>query len=310
MMSEASLDRLLILFSAGIGFMVLGGLNFLLSRMSRPLRFSVGGCAAFAWSLAPLALASPQVSVISASIVLLGLIFLVAVSSMPLDRLLRTTATLARHQTVQAGILIGVGVVMSAGSLTHFESEEEAVIDRDLSCLLMVPSKPPLHVSQQDVALTDTDHPIEMKTPDEARSQSMIDGIEKQALVGMGIAEHDIRLHPASDMSNCHGWVFTGGRYWLSPEDVEQVLNENGYQAVSDPRAGDVVIYRQGNVISHTAVVHSNLQAGSTLVEGKWGWMGVFVHRIDESPYGKVHEFYRSTRHGHMLRGLGEHHDE
>ena len=40
------------------------------------------------------------------------------------------------------------------------------------------------------------------------------------------------------------------------------------------------------------------------LVEGKWGWAGVFLHPVGGAGYGTAYTFYRSHRTGHRLAGL------
>jgi len=303
-MSEVSLDRLLILFSAGLGLMVLGGLNFLLNGVSRRVRMSLGGCAAFACTLAPLAIASPYVSAISFSVVLLGFGFLTAVSSATATKLFQSAMTIARRPSVHAAILVASGVTLMVGSLSHFSFDEDSSIEDDMAWMTEVCTRPPTHISTEDAAETDLGTSIPLKRTNEVRTQGVVDKLEKDVLSKSAFTERLIRSQPASDICNCHGWVFTGGRYWLSPEDVEQVLKDNGYQLVSDPRPGDVVIYRQGTTITHTAIIHSNPQTSTQLVEGKWGWMGVFIHRLEDTPYGTVRDFYRSARPGHVLRGL------
>lgn len=303
-MSEVSLDRLLILFSAGLGLMVLGGLNYLLSRHNWYVRMSIGGFAAGVCALAPLAVATPKVSAASFGLILLGVGFLAAITAAGTTSLFHSIATFARRTSVQAAIVVGSGVALMAGSLTYYEFEEDASMNLDAVWMSEVFAQPLVHISNEESAETDEGEFIALKTPNEVRAQWDIDHAEKQVLSQGIYNERLIRVQPATDLCNCHGWVFTGGRYWLSPEDVELALKENGYQPVSDPRTGDVVIYRQGQMITHTAVVRTSGPGEQLMVEGKWGWMGVFLHRISDSPYGQLQEFYRSTRRGHVLRGL------
>src|SRR5207245_249118 len=98
--------------------------------------------------------------------------------------------------------------------------------------------------------------------------------------------------------SNCHGWVFTGGRFIVPGSQVDLVLKENGYQEVHEPHPGDVAVYRQGSAVLHTALVRYVTEGQPVLVEGKWGSLGVFLHPADKSPYGPDYTFYRSARHG------------
>ena len=69
--------------------------------------------------------------------------------------------------------------------------------------------------------------------------------------------------------------------------------------------SGDLVVYRQGSTISHTAVVRYVTEGQPVLVEGKWGTLGVYLHPADKSFYGTEFTFHRSGRSGHLLVGMG-----
>ncbi|MFO0925984.1 MAG: hypothetical protein U0736_02970 [Gemmataceae bacterium] len=101
---------------------------------------------------------------------------------------------------------------------------------------------------------------------------------------------------------NCHGWVFTAGRFLLRGRDVETILKDNGYAPITDPRAGDLVVYRdEAGAITHTAVVVTTA-SGLVLLESKWGAGGRFLHTATMHAYdvdGCV--YYRSPRRGHLL---------
>jgi hypothetical protein len=130
---------------------------------------------------------------------------------------------------------------------------------------------------------------------------------EAQLVQSKGLELRLLRTGEPSWGSNCHGWVFTAGRYLLDGEAVDLILQDNGYRRVATPRAGDLVVYRAGGGVAHTAVVRV---AGPDLllVESKWNELGVYLHRpADYHPrLGLACEFYRSPRHGHLLRGLEE----
>jgi hypothetical protein len=98
--------------------------------------------------------------------------------------------------------------------------------------------------------------------------------------------------------------VFAGGRYWIGPEDVEAILADNGYRTVSDPRPGDLAIYREGTAIAHTGIVRTGGPGVPLLIESKWGWMGVFLHRPEDTCYGQQITFYRGARDTHLVAGL------
>jgi hypothetical protein len=101
---------------------------------------------------------------------------------------------------------------------------------------------------------------------------------------------------------NCHGWVFTGGQFWVAGV-VDDILADNEYRMVSTPAVGDLAVYRgaRGEVV-HSGIVRS--AEGCTLVESKWGPMSRFIHRPEDQPFGGACTFYRSDRRGHLLRGL------
>jgi hypothetical protein len=114
-----------------------------------------------------------------------------------------------------------------------------------------------------------------------------------------------IRTTPPDPASNCHGWVFTGGRYWVRDSAVDQILADNGYHEVTEPRAGDLIVYRGASgEVAHTGVVR--VAGDLVLVEGKWGSMGCYLHAPDQYPYGYSWSFYRSPRRGHLLRLPGD----
>ena len=64
------------------------------------------------------------------------------------------------------------------------------------------------------------------------------------------------------------------------------------------------MIYRNDAGVTHTAVVRYVTPGMPVLVEGKWAWMGVFLHPVDRSCYGTNFAYYRSGRPGHVLAGL------
>jgi hypothetical protein len=213
-----------------------------------------------------------------------------------------------RRPLGQSVVLASFGVAAMVGSTYYLVAEDEAHINADMELMLQTTWRPDTRITSNDSAVTDAGTPIALHEPVSARGEAEINSIEKHIVSDMRFSGLLIRIAPPTDTHNCHGWVFTGGKYWLGPDDVQRILADNKYERVSEPRTGDIVIYRQGNNITHTAIVRSPAANGRPiLVEGKWGWMGVYLHAIDDSSYGKCHEFYRSPRDGHLLVGLGGH---
>ena len=111
-----------------------------------------------------------------------------------------------------------------------------------------------------------------------------------------------IRIVEPDTISNCIGWVFAGAHSWILCRDVQQILDDNGYETVKVAREGDAVIYYDSNgKIVHAGMVVAMLDDGRTLVESKWGYQGAFLHLPEATPYGDAWTFYRSARHGHLL---------
>ena len=106
----------------------------------------------------------------------------------------------------------------------------------------------------------------------------------------------------SSSQSNCHGWVFTGGKHLLWRDGVEMILEDNGYEICDTPKTGDLIIYRgpNGDPV-HTGTVHFVYWDGTVMIKSKWGLRGRFVHRPEEQPYSKTYSFYRSPRSGHLV---------
>lgn len=102
--------------------------------------------------------------------------------------------------------------------------------------------------------------------------------------------------------ANCHGWVFTGGRFLLKGNDVDVILADNDYVQVASPESGDVVIYRDSsNRILHTALVQGILRDGTIISESKWGVDKRFLHLPDDQPYSSIYTYYRTTRPHHLI---------
>jgi azurin len=108
----------------------------------------------------------------------------------------------------------------------------------------------------------------------------------------------------ADKTTNCHGWVFTGGRFLLKGADVERILCDNRYFVVSDPKPNDIVIYRdQARNILHTALVQAVLADGTVITESKWGVDQRFLHLPVDQPYSSTFEYYRTDRFSdHLIR--------
>ena len=152
-------------------------------------------------------------------------------------------------------------------------------------------------------AYTDRGHRIPLQRVRADMSDSVVisgdQGLPKE---GSPLPYRAIRIVEPDTHSNCIGWVFGGAHGWILCRDVQPILNDNGYQAVTAAREGDAVIYfdSEGR-IAHAGMVVAMLDDGRPLVESKWGYQGVFLHLPEGTPYGDAWTYYRSARQGHLL---------
>jgi len=211
---------------------------------------------------------------------------------------------LLRRPPVRWGLLAVAGLACVVGSVARFEAEEEKTLDAHLRDLDMMAAKPPLDVAPHVRATTDRGTEVTLKRPAAPRGRDELTANEQAILGRTDYLPTVLRRGPADEVTNCHGWVFTGGRFWVAGESVESILSDNGYATVSTPRPGDLVIYRNDAGVTHTAVVRYVTPGMPVLVEGKWAWMGVFLHRVGDSIFGPDYTFLRSPRPGHLLAGL------
>jgi hypothetical protein len=128
---------------------------------------------------------------------------------------------------------------------------------------------------------------------------------EREFLEDLGLDQDELVTQTAlaGPSYNCHGWVFTGGRYHVMG-CVELILRENGYQQVNQPRVGDLVVYREGDRITHTGVVVEIGSRGGVLIESKWSLLGRYRHGVASSCFGNGYTYHRSARSGHLLSGI------
>lgn len=133
--------------------------------------------------------------------------------------------------------------------------------------------------------------------------------LEDEVVQGWGPSLRLIRTGPPDWAADCHGWTFTGGRWWVAGHDVEHILQDNGYRLVDAPRPGDVLVCRdEVGLPMHTGVVFAVGDDGRVLVESKWAWLGRYLHAPQDQPYGQRLTYYRSDRAGHhlVIRAAGE----
>jgi hypothetical protein len=294
--------QLFTLSGAGLALCAAGAVN-LAFRKSVALRavLSVGACAAVTGGLT--LITDTRVALTAGG---LALAVLAAVAALGSDRVARHGVALGaalRKPGARWGLATAAGVLLALGSVLAFERAEEAELDTTTSELGLLASRPQSHPIAGVQLVTDRGSTVTPREPDELRSSAVLSEPETRLLENGKHHDNVIRVGPADDHCNCHGWVFTGGKYILSPDDVELILKDNGYESVAVPQPGDVVIYRNGAGIAHTAVVRYVTPGQPVLVAGKWGVLGVFLHPVEKSCYGSDFTYYRSDRAGHVVAG-------
>ncbi|MBM3984059.1 MAG: hypothetical protein FJ304_28090 [Planctomycetes bacterium] len=300
-------DRLFVLASAGLGLVLAGGLNLAFGRGTRRVWLraaaTVGVCGAV---LAAGSLVARPVMVARAGGAMFGVLLLAFLFGS--DWLARQVSGLVaafRAPATRWGLVAAGGLAVAGASVVNFDRAEQAAADEATKNLEMALGRPPSKPNTSTRAATDRGTQIVLKEPVAARPADELNPVEERTIRDFPHRDQLIRRGGPSDHANCHGWVFTGGKFMLSPDDVEQIVKENGYTETHEPHAGDLVVYRQGGSVAHTAIVRYVTEGQPVMVEGKWGTMGVFLHPADKSCYGQEYTFYRSARGTHLLVGVG-----
>jgi hypothetical protein len=103
-----------------------------------------------------------------------------------------------------------------------------------------------------------------------------------------------IRTGPPEWLYNCHGWTFTGGKRSVTDDEVKRILRHGRYRKVTEPEAGDVVIYYDAHgTLCHSGIVKATGKKGFVLVESKWGGAGRFLHVLELPQVQTSYAFYR-----------------
>ncbi len=272
-------ERFVALFLAGVGGLLAGGLTVLLRRAGPARRAFVcapvavaAGAAAWAWS------AHPGMPLLAGGLVAIG-----AAACL--------LAGPARRRPATGWGMLGVlGLLTAVGAGEVYAAQERAAVEEGMR---------ELGIGGPDLVFRVT--PILVVT-DRGTTFVMRELVPDGEEAGEEAGGDPAPAHRHEGPTNCHGWVFTGGRFWLDVRVVEQVLRDNGYEPVEVPRVGDLVIYRgPGGEIVHSAVVRFADPGRPVLVEGKWGGDEVHLHPVDQSMYGTDFTYYHSPRPGHTL---------
>ena len=297
-------DRLFLGFSAALGLIVAGAGNALVCPRSRLARTGIAATG-LAAALAGVAGLAPAYILPAA---LIGAGFLAIPTLTPLGVVRRIAAAVRnrlREPRLAWGLvaLIGLGLLLNEFARfdaveNNFEAEQYAAMARQIERL-------PYVADESHLAKTDRGSAIHLLTTAQAPSAEYLANNEQTSHQMASLNEYLIRRGPADESSNCHGWVFTGGKFGILGQEVDTILEENDYFAVTGPAMGDLCVYRgEDNAVAHTAIVRGVFDDGTILVEGKWGRLGIFLHPVEHSVYGEHYGYYRSARTTHLLSSV------
>lgn len=289
---------------AGFGLLLAGAANLLLRARRLRVRITATLAAVTVSVVCAASLEVPGTVAATGRLLALGmLLFCLLASRMAVTGISAFLACLHRP-TVRYAVLAAGGVGLLVGAGVKFESADKAAMDASMLELEWM-DRASMTPSKNASATTDQGSQIVLKEPSTLRDGIDWNGAEERMLRGSRLDGQVIRRGGATELANCHGWVFTGGKFNLSADAVELILKENGYHETFEPQPGDLAIYRQAGGISHTAIVRYVTEGQPVIVEGKWGALGLFLHPADKCTYGPDYSFYRSGRNGHLLAGLG-----
>jgi hypothetical protein len=238
-----------------------------------------------------------------AALGILALLFW-AICSPRVARMVSALWRLGSNRRLQAAVVLlcSLAIALWWVRLLEVQASPELGDFSEIADSLTMPSLQPATEVQ---AYTDRGRPVPL-------FHTTADGPPRDMLLRENRALHDfgrrlIRTAPPDAVSNCHGWVFAEGQFWLHGSEVDGILVDNGYRAVPVPQPGDIALFRnEQGVVQHSALVRAAAEDGLVLVEGKWGVLGRYIHAPADQIYSQRWTYYHSERHGGArLHGLG-----
>lgn len=300
-------ELLFVGMTCGVGLALVGGLCLLPVRVPLGFRLAVA-LALFVFALAYLSTTLPDLTVptVAAALVAAAVLVCAWLGTRRWVRSVRKAVAVVRLPAVRWGAMCALGLALIVLSSWKYEADAQSEISEhsDLFEIASGIPYPPIVEVLASGIVTDLGTPVPVHSATTVRDPERLEGFEQQLLRVPSLRERVIRLEPPDDTCNCHGWVFAAGGLWIDGEAVELILRENGYRVVSKPAPGDLVVYRRSNRPVHSAVVRYVSEGMPALAESKWAWMGVYVHRVDDTVYGTEWTYHRSSRAGHTLRGV------
>lgn len=295
-MSDEAVRDITVAFGCGLALVLIAALRWLPPDWPRAWRVIASGLAIVTGAITPLLAGHFLAALIPLAIALIAF-----------------TLVNSRSVWLQTLTLAAAGGVVWISAFVHLDLGIESprkqaaseTLDMGMKSESFAIDQPILRDAVGATAATDRGKPIKLAVAANDRPDSVLVEPEQATLVELHFADKVLRVEPPSDECNCFGWVFTNGNYYLAQADIESILTDNGYEIVAQPQHNDLVIYRQGGAIAHVGLVSAVDEGQSVLVRSKWGWLGVYVHQVDVSIYGSDFAYFRSSRVGHLLAGLG-----
>jgi hypothetical protein len=197
-------------------------------------------------------------------------------------------------------MLIGLGV---GSPLAWSQRQEKQIKEYDVRAALLAQLGAQQRNQESRPGLTDRGRVIPLRELSAEIDVAGWTAAEDRSIAAMKSQHKLVRTARPDPASNCHGWVFAGGRYWVDGDDVPKILDDNGYYEVAVPEEGDLIVYTSGDAVVHTGVVRLSDADGTILVESKWGMNSRMLHAPEDQPNWENWQFYHANRKaGHCLR--------
>ncbi|MCM3869988.1 MAG: CHAP domain-containing protein [Pyrinomonadaceae bacterium] len=105
-----------------------------------------------------------------------------------------------------------------------------------------------------------------------------------------------VELRVASWRYNCHGYAYTDAHAWFDDPGLF-IADDFSVVPLNSAQTGDVVLYMNGQVITHSAIVTKVSQGKIMKVRSKWGVMPAVRHDPSDvlPAYGKPARLLRPS---------------
>ena len=113
-------------------------------------------------------------------------------------------------------------------------------------------------------------------------------------------------IRSVSQCYNCMGLVFASRRTCLEIDDLQDILNDDGYRPLPNSDVcdvGDVVVYKRDHVRTHVGIIikkERRLENGTwkIFVMSQWGWDAEVIHPLESvhPEYGIAEEFWTDRK--------------